>query len=224
MSDGSPVSQQKIAEIIADMKHVGGWFTADEAKFMAEMLVYALGKPGSYNVVEIGSYQGRSTVVLANIVKLVSPESKVWCIDPFEGKVARNRRPLSPTLETFKANIHSRGLERWVFPVQKRSTDVKWRKKIQFLFIDALHDYDSVVEDFNHFRRFVNGDGFVCFHDRLCFDGVIRATNEFVKAGAIHPVGQSGSLFASAMKPAEEHEGVPRRGIPEMAPLDRFVE
>ena len=209
MADEVGVSKKRLAEIIADMKTVGGWFTHGEARYMAETLQYALREPGRYNVVEVGSYEGRSTVVLANIVRLISPTSIVWCIDPFDGEVEKDdKRTMTPTYNTFMGNIRSRGLDRWVRPIVKRSTDVEWDNgPIQFLFIDALHDYDSVVEDFNHFWPHVAKDGFICFHDRQWHDGVVKATNEFVKGGCIYPVGQSNTFFVSSMKPVKSIQG-----------------
>ena len=204
-----------LRDIVEDSQKVEGWFSRDEARFMAELLVYALtSKSGPHNVVEIGSYKGRSSVVLASVIRLVSPESRLFCIDPFQGRTSKSSKA-SSTYNDFIANISSRGLDKYIEPVVMRSTDVRMEKQIRFIFIDGLHEYEDVRTDFEHFERLVEEDGIVAFHDRcvLC-KGIIRFTNELVDGGRIHALGQADSFFGATL--TEPHTlQMPTRGLPD---------
>ncbi|MGA1875564.1 MAG: class I SAM-dependent methyltransferase [bacterium] len=171
--------------ILKAMNKVEGWLEEDEADLLIAASRRALDSlPQPHSIVEIGSYCGRSTVVLGNVVRAICPESKIYAIDPHDGRVGsidQGLRSLPPTLERFKHNIKNAGLADFVEIIQSHPVDVSWNKPISFLFIDSLHDYPNVVRDFWHFGKWVRPGGLVAFHDYAdYYPGVVTFVNELL--------------------------------------------
>ena len=75
---------------------------------------------------EIGSYCGRSTVVLASVVQALGSPAQVHGIDPHEGTLAVGGAQAAPTLERLRENLRRTGLADAVGIVPRRSCDVVW--------------------------------------------------------------------------------------------------
>lgn len=155
--------------ILNRMKKIEGWLDEEEADLLLSMCNRALlSLPGESAVVEIGSFCGRSTVVLASVVQSLGAQTKVYAIDSHDGLVGAAGQwttSLGSTLRVFRRNIAENGLTTVVEAIVKRSYDVNWDKPIAFLFIDGLHDYGNVSRDFHHFERSVIPGGYIAFHD-----------------------------------------------------------
>ncbi|MGH3923529.1 MAG: class I SAM-dependent methyltransferase [Egibacteraceae bacterium] len=165
------------------MRPITGWFTDEEATLLLLTASWALcDLPDEPAVVEIGSYCGRSTVLLASAIRALRPAGQVVAIDPHDGVISLAGRPDqrgSPTYEAFLRNLTAAGMREAVQVVRERSTNVSWRQPIGLLLIDALHDYDSVRADFQHFAPWITGGGYVAFHDHSAnFPGVIQLIDE----------------------------------------------
>ncbi|MCI0685797.1 MAG: class I SAM-dependent methyltransferase, partial [Sporichthyaceae bacterium] len=92
------------------------------------------------HVVEVGSYRGRSTVLLASAMRALRPTGRVAAIDPHEGVISLAGRPDrhgSPTYEAFQANVAAAGLTDFVEVIRTPSTHVVWDRPIGLLFIDG---------------------------------------------------------------------------------------
>lgn len=115
---------------------------------------------------ETGSYQGRSTVLLASAMRALRPDGRVKAIHPHAGVISFAGRPDRhgpPIYEAFCAKVATAELTDFVEVVRARSTDVAWDRPIGLLFIDGVHDYESVSGDFAHFSRWVPPNGLVSF-------------------------------------------------------------
>ena len=156
--------------ILDRMRATEGWFRDEEAELLLSVTRRAVAEHGDAAVLEIGSFCGKSTIVLASAARTVSPSARVHAIDPHEGNVGaedtpdgvRNERP---TFERFRSNVARAGVADVIEAVRLRSYEVIWRSPIGLLFIDGLHDYASVARDFFHFERHVVDRGYVAFHD-----------------------------------------------------------
>lgn len=130
-----------------------------------EMLYnYARGR--SYQtIVEIGNYHGRSTVVLALGAK--ESHSVVWSIDPHQTKIADGTQYSAGDNAAFLRTLVKHGVEEVVRPITLESYQVAkaWERPIDLLFIDGLHDYDSVAMDFKAWECFIKEDGCIALHD-----------------------------------------------------------
>jgi predicted O-methyltransferase YrrM len=179
--------------IFEHMRTIEGWLADEEADLLLAASARAITSlPGPYALVEVGSYCGRSTVVLGNVAKCLSPEAKVFAIDPHDGKVGaldQGLQTVAPTLEKFRRNIAAANLSDVVQMLQEYSYKVTWDRPINFLFIDGLHDYMNVARDFYHFEQWVAPNGFIAFHDYAdYYPGVKAFVDEILGSGKYRQV------------------------------------
>jgi predicted O-methyltransferase YrrM len=173
--------------ILASMRRVEGWLSDEEADLLIAATARALGEhPGARAIVEVGSYCGRATVVLASVVKAVRPEARVWSIDPHDGKLgaADQLIAVGPSLEKLKANLAAAGLAGLVEVIRSTAGQVAWSEPIGLLLIDGLHDYTNVARDFYHFEPWLAEGSSVAFHDYASyFPGVVTFVDELAASG-----------------------------------------
>jgi hypothetical protein len=186
--------------LLQRMKRISGWLEEDEADLLIGATIRAVtALPASGSIVEVGSYCGRSTVVMGTVVKTLGARLSVVAIDPHEGEVGALDQGISrtaPTLQAFQDNIARAGLVDIVRTVRQRSYDTEWHDPINLLFIDGLHDYVNVARDFYHFERYVVPDGLVAFHDYASYyPGVVAFVDELLAAGAYEKVWLTRSLI-----------------------------
>lgn len=180
------------------MRPIFGWFSEEEAELLLAIAVRALRDLDDCAVVEIGSYLGRSTVLLASVVRDLRPSAQVVAIDPHVGVVSVADgidQSGVPTYEAFCANLDAAGLSTSVRAIRQCSTDVSWDQPIGLLFIDGLHDYKSVSADFGHFKQWIKPGGFVAFHDYAYYwPGVVQLVDEAWNSCHFQWVDRVGSL------------------------------
>lgn len=142
---------------------IGGWMTQDQGRMLWEN---AAALPPGSRIVEIGSHQGRSTVVLATAAQRNG--GTVVAIDPFvEGRLFGG----TPTREKFEVNIARAGVEGSVELTPEYSTELRprWQEPIDMLYIDGKHDYWTVTDDFK-WTEHVREGGVVLVHD--CYSSI----------------------------------------------------
>lgn len=174
-----------LSYILDLMETVEGWFSRQEGELLFRTAISALERFGSEaSVVELGSYCGRSTVVLGHAIKASKTRAKVFAIDPHEGEFTINTGASvwqGSTLEKFKDTIAKAEIGPFVELIQKRSVDVIWDGSVSLLFIDALHTYENVSQDFGHYAPWVKKGGYVAFHDYgSAFPGIPRFVDEIL--------------------------------------------
>ena len=178
-----------LSSVIERMRPIEGWLADAEACLLVAAVAEAVkAHPDARAIVEIGSYCGKSTVVLGSALSLAkSTEIKIFAVDPHEGVVGAleyGLEQMPPTFESFQRNIRDAGLENLVEIVRMYSFEVEWDQPICLLFIDGLHDYKNVARDFNHFDSWVVPGGFVAFHDYVDhFPGVKTFVDELIAGG-----------------------------------------
>jgi predicted O-methyltransferase YrrM len=197
---GGPPPLLLTQPILARMRSIEGWLEEDEADLLVAAASRALALfPGPQNLVEVGSYCGRSTVVIGSVVQTLSPDSRLYAIDPHDGKIGSLDQGVgieAPTFSRFQQNISTAGLAGVVEAVQKHSYEVAWDRPIPFLFIDGLHDYPNVSRDFYHFEPFVTPGGFIAFHDYAdFFPGVKCLVDELLASGQYRRLGVARSMI-----------------------------
>jgi glycosyltransferase involved in cell wall biosynthesis len=185
--------------LINKIKNIEGWLSDPEADLLMSITLKACKETqASKNIVEIGSYHGKSTVLLGSVIKEYFPEAKVYAIDPHEGTVGaldQGIHSTAPTLEMFNKNIADAGLSRAVELIKDYSYNVVWEKSICLLFIDGLHDYPNVSRDFWHFSKWVNTSGYIAFHDYSDFyPGVQTLVDELLINGNYRKINTADSL------------------------------
>jgi hypothetical protein len=186
--------------LLEHMQSIAGWLEPAEADLLiAGTLKTVTSLPLPHTIVEIGSFCGRSTVVLASVVQALSADGCVYAIDPHEGEVGAADQEVyvrGPTLETFLENITTAGVSGSVRTICQRSTDVTWSIPISFLFVDGLHDYAHVAADFRHFERFLVDRAYVAFHDYAeYYPGVVRFVDELIASTRFYKLSQVSSMI-----------------------------
>lgn len=142
------------------------------------------------DVVEIGSWQGRSTIYLA-LGAREAVNGTVYAIDHFKGNPSKERRyrvkdeGLRDLKEKFLENINRAGLKDSVELLDMTSREASARLKnveIRLLFIDGNHEEEAVREDLSYFIANVVKGGYVVFDDYSeGFRGVVNVVDEFIE-------------------------------------------
>ena len=152
---------------------IDGWLTVDEAITLYEL---ARSVPqGNSVAVEIGSWQGKSSVVLAKGLK-GRRGATLCCVDPFnaagdqssEADYREREDELKQLLkERFTRNLEQNGVAHIVEVLQGYSHDVvgSFDKPIDLLFIDGNHEYSEALRDVQQWTPMVVDGGIVCIHD-----------------------------------------------------------
>lgn len=190
-----------ISNLLSTIKGIEGWLADKEAELLISVMLKACnsltGRP--HRIVEVGSFQGKSTVVLGSVAKAYFPEASVFAIDPHEGMVGASDQGIQqvpPTLEKFKENIENAGLTEVVVLIKDYSYNIQWKDPIAFLFIDGLHDYPNVARDFWKFSSFVVPGGYIAFHDYAAYyPGVQAFVDEILAEGNYSKIHLAESLM-----------------------------
>ena len=192
-TDGTARRFFLLSPILTRMRAIDGWLEDDEAEVLAAATVRTLEElPAPHAIVEVGSYCGRSTVVLGSAAQAHHPDARVYAIDPHDGVVGALDQGLQSgpsTLGRFQRNVADAGLQDVVVTIQRRSCDVAWNLPVSMLFIDGLHDYANVSRDFHHFEAHVVQGGYVAFHDYASYyPGVKTFVNELLASAGYEQV------------------------------------
>jgi predicted O-methyltransferase YrrM len=161
-------------ESVAD---VPGWLSEGQARMLWDA-VCRLG-PGA-TVVEIGSHQGRSTIILGHAARTVG--ARVVAVDAFvDGKLFGG----AATRDRFEANIRVAGLTDIVELVVGYSTVLRqsWTRPFDLLYIDGKHDYWTYADDLRWSAHLPDG-GEILVHDCFSSIGVTAGTLVKVLAGS----------------------------------------
>lgn len=139
------------------------------------LLMLAAMGPGHGEIVEIGSFKGRSTCFLAFGAKSAN-RGMVTAIDPFTGSPEHQAGGQSAdpdivkhgsTFAVFLDTLQRKGFSDRVRTLRMASEQAaaQWQVPIRLLFIDGDHSYAATRTDFTGFERFIEPGGVVCFHD-----------------------------------------------------------
>ena len=170
------------------IKAIQGWLSEAEAELLSIATLKACIELESIaSIVEVGSFKGKSTVLIGKILNEFKPKTKIYAIDPHNGVVGaegQNIENLPPTLQAFNENIEKEGLKENVRLIREYSYNVAWNDPISLLFVDGLHDYSNVSRDFGHFERFISPGAFVAFHDYAeYYPDVVKFVDELLDEG-----------------------------------------
>lgn len=152
---------------------IPGWLTESEAVTLYDL---ARSLPDTHPVVvEIGSWVGRSSLVLAKGIRAKS-SPVLYCIDPFDVDELRSDRGFYLTeasklgtapKEHFVMNMKTNGVYDLVRLLVGYSTDFAtvFAEKIDLLFIDGDHQYEAVLRDYQDWCPLLKAGGVMAFHD-----------------------------------------------------------
>ena len=177
-------------------ENVPGHLQQNEALFLG---ILAACVPASGAIVEIGSFQGRSTVMLAKVASHYGG-GPVVAIDPHNSPILldHSNGAGASSYEQFLHSLRSNEVEKFVEPHVAYSTDVAkaWNRPIRILWIDGDHSLKGASDDLDAFLPYLVPHGVVAFHDALNpFPGPIRvfveqvlASDRFGPSGFVHSI------------------------------------
>jgi len=185
-----------------------GWLADDAAKFLGELVAMTNGLTGDF--LEIGSWHGRSSVVIGLEVKKLG--GKLYCIDTWNTKswddiakfLPKDRRKFiwekldKNPLKKFASNIKTARLENIITPLTGASEIFrkKWTTSLRFIFVDGCHYYDFVRDD-TKWREFLIIGGIIAFHDyrskrwkgvKVAIDEEMNTDNCFEEVGIVQSI------------------------------------
>ncbi|MET0761317.1 MAG: class I SAM-dependent methyltransferase [Thermoleophilaceae bacterium] len=185
------------ADAVAAVAGVEGWMTDGQARVLWDR---AAALDPAATVVEIGSYRGRSAIVLAR----AAPEGvAVVAIDPHAGndrgpqQIRGSASEGEEDHQAFVANLASTGVAERVRHVRLPSQDAlaSVDGPVMLLYIDGAHRYRPARDDIGRWGARVRTGGTMLIHDSFSSIGVTLAIVRLLLAGRrFRYVGRTGSL------------------------------
>ncbi len=134
-------------------RNVPGFLMEAEARLLGTIAACA---PAGGTIVEIGSFKGKSTVMLAKVTAHYGL-GRVVAIDPHnfnsDELAGFKTGPEATSYREFLGNLETAGVAGQVEVHRAYSTDVarEWSRPIGFLWIDGDHSYKGAKADFDGF-------------------------------------------------------------------------
>jgi predicted O-methyltransferase YrrM len=164
-------------------QQVSGWFDEQDIDFYRSQVAQA---PSPAHFVEVGSWKGRSSAFMAVEIINSGKTIKFDCVDTWLGDagigMSQDAYIQSGTLyEHFLANL--KPVEGHYTPVRATSVEAAALYEddsLDFVFIDAAHDYDNVLADITAWLPKVKVGGVISGHD-YTHEPVRRAVHELLE-------------------------------------------
>lgn len=175
---------------VAEWNQIQGWFDLSQA---IAMQIFVKRLPPNSKLVELGSFQGRSSVAIAAVLP---PNSVLYCVDHFQGSPEHKQWNLniSNLLEAFNANIERFGVKDKIYTLAMSTTEAAAKfepQSLDLVLIDAAHDYDSVKADLlNWYPKLKPGGYLFCDDYQPEWPGVMQA---------VKTVGLQGNLVTGSL-------------------------
>jgi SAM-dependent methyltransferase len=185
------------ADAWAAASDVEGWLTEAQAR---RLFAAAAAVPAGGRIVEIGSFRGRSAIMLARGAR---PGVEVVCIDPHVGSDRGPReiaaRPAlgGRDLEAFRSNLERAGVSERVRHVRDFSALAldAFDGPVDLLFVDGAHRFGPARADLVRWGARVPHGGRMLVHDAYSSVGVTLALlTSVVPARSWRYLGRDGSL------------------------------
>lgn len=153
------------------IEDIDGWLTEAEGLFLYETAKMI--KPDDV-IVEIGSWEGKSTICLGKGTQ-DGGKTSVYAVDPHTGS-SEHRKIVDYPIDTynkFADNVKNAGVARYIRPIRLTSEEASkdFHKPIGFLFIDGAHEFKWVNLDYKLWFPKVMEGGTIAFHDSWHFPG-----------------------------------------------------
>jgi predicted O-methyltransferase YrrM len=190
-------AEREFDSVLASLEGVEGWLSDDQARRLwdAAGRVHAPGR-----IVEIGSFRGRSTIVLR---RAAAEGVEVVAVDPHGGG-DRGPQEITPDSvrgdedhRVFNANLERAGVGGTIRHVRRMSNDALGEVEAPFdvLYVDGAHRYAPAKADIEQWGDRVKDGGTLLVHDSYNAVGVMLAQARLLFAsGRWRYVGRSRSL------------------------------
>lgn len=182
--------QKKTLNKIPYLEKIDGWLLLIEATELFDLSSQI--KTSNPVVCEIGTWKGKSSYVFASAIK--EKNGTLYAVDPFngEGDEASNdiyhkevKKIGTPLLKNFEKTMTKYGLRKYIKVLPLLSEDARlkfFEPKINLLFIDGNHEYESVKKDYELWSGLIPSGGTIVLHDvnAVHVDGPKRIMEEHI--------------------------------------------
>jgi predicted O-methyltransferase YrrM len=219
-------SSPDLASVMETVADVDGWMTPGQASTLFDA---ARRCPHDGLIVEIGSFRGRSTIVLASAA---APGVEVVAIDPHAGN---DRGPqeidgfadeAADDHQVFLDNLARAGVADRVRHLRMFSDAALAQidRPIDVLYIDGAHRYAPARADIRQYGGRVADGGTMLIHDSFSSIGVTSAImRELAAGGRFRYVGRSRSMTIYRADLATSGSGRGRNAARQLAQLPWFA-
>lgn len=161
---------------------IHGWFTFP---ILYKSMVDRVSSPAHF--VEVGTWKGKSASYMAVEIIKSGKNIKFDCVDTWKG----SEEHLSSYIKTvddeenlYKEFLHNIApVKHVITPVRMPSTEASKlypNESLDFVFIDAGHDYQSVTDDLTNWYPKIKTGGIIAGHDYFSeWPEVVLAVNDF---------------------------------------------
>lgn len=179
--------------------HIEGFYNPGETALLQR---YALSAKGT--MLEIGSYRGRSTLILADGARYTG--NLLYSIDPHEYVTEEHEggavfQPADNV--AYMHNVADYGDVVKTINLPAELVAQIWSGTIWLLFIDGSHAYEDVKRDFEQWSGFVTG--FIAMHDTTTIPDVAKVLAEILVEGEWEIVDRADST--TILKRTEQPKG-----------------
>lgn len=184
-------------EVVAAVAHVEGWMSSDQARRLYDAAARTV---AGEQIVEIGSFRGRSTIVLASGA---ADGVQIFAIDPHAGN-DRGPEEIEGFVEqaaddnaVFNANLLGAGVADRVEHLRMFSNDAHAgvTGEVAVLYVDGAHRYAPALTDIRDWGQRVAPGGTMLIHDSFSSVGVTLAIMRQLAFGSrFRYVGRARSL------------------------------
>jgi hypothetical protein len=174
---------------------------ADHLKSLAEFIKLRAAEvaPSNLHVVEVGSWKGASTIAILKAADNVL----LRCVDTWKGNPSDHTGEIAAVEDvfaTFMDNITNSGVSDRLTIVKKDSVTAAGQMidKVDVVFLDADHTYQSVKADINAWYGKLMDNGWMIGHDYYVkqFPGLTKAVNEiFGERVAVYGYNEAGGFW-----------------------------
>ena len=190
---------QKQSESLFTHQSIDGWFNFED--IYTDMVQSH--KTGVF--VEVGAWLGKSTAYMGQLLR-DNPDCMVdfYAVDTWKGSTGDSA--FTGTLEqhggdvysVFTDNMKKCGVTEFVIPLRMSSVEAAKGfadSSVDFVFIDAAHDYDSVSADLRAWLSKVKVGGMIAGHDHSHPPIQQALKEQLPKAARYKPVNKGDSWF-----------------------------
>lgn len=162
-------------------RQIDGFACVEDQGELFKSLLPRVAQSSPISIVEVGVYKGRMTAMVAEMLSESGVIAEYYCVDTFFGSAEHERKDYFPEFRNtlsmidYIQNVHVMGITEFSTEAAKGFRE----KSVDIVYLDASHDYDSVMADIESWRGIVRPGGFLCGDDYIeGWPGVMKAVNE----------------------------------------------